>query len=199
VFNNDPKLKKMFEDIVAQYAAVEAGTYELREDVCDVAKIVGNALGLVRNLAVQNELDVRLDVPDDMPFLFADERCVRQVVVNFLSNAIKFTGSGSVTLRLEAAAGEDRMQAVTMSVEDTGPGMTPDQLERLFTPFDQLDAGTARRHGGSGLGLAISRGLVAAWGGEMQVRSERGRGTELRITQSRQARAWPQPCGVSAA
>ena len=93
IHSSGKRLLLLINDIL-DMTKVEAGTYQLREDVCDVAEIVGDAIALVQNLAIQNELTVRVDMPQDIPFLFADERGVRQVLVNFLSNAIKFTPKG---------------------------------------------------------------------------------------------------------
>ena len=155
---------------------VEAGTYQLREDVCDVAKIVGNAVDLVKNLAVQNELNVRVDVPDDMPFLFADERCVRQVVVNFLSNAIKFTPKGG---RVTARARLEPGGAIALAVVDTGIGMAQDDIPQALSPFQQLESSHGRKYEGTGLGLSLTKAMVELHEGTLQVESRVGAGTTV--------------------
>ena len=155
---------------------VEAGTYQLREDVCDVAKIVGNAVDQVKNLAVQNELNVCVDVPDDMPFLFADERCVRQVLVNFLSNGIKFTPKGghvTVRARLEPAG------AIALAVVDTGIGMAQDDIPQALSPFQQLESSHGRKYEGTGLGLSLTKAMVELHEGALQVESKVGAGTTV--------------------
>jgi signal transduction histidine kinase len=101
---------------------------------------------------------------------------VRQILVNLAGNAIKFTESGDVRLELARCDG-----SVCFTVSDTGIGIAPRDLERLFRPFAQLDTGLTRRHGGSGLGLYISRGLAELLGGRIEVQSEQGRGSRFRL------------------
>ena len=105
-----------------------------------------------------------------------DAMRLRQVLNNLVSNALKFTDTGSVTLRLRSWAEEPSGHAILIEVEDTGPGMTAAQLLRLFTPFDQTAEGVSARHGGTGLGLAISRDLVGLMGGRLTARSLPGQG-----------------------
>jgi CheY-like chemotaxis protein/anti-sigma regulatory factor (Ser/Thr protein kinase) len=102
---------------------------------------------------------------------------VRQVLNNLISNAMKFTEAGSITLRLNAWSEEPGGHAVLIAVEDTGPGMTDDQVARLFTPFDQTTSGVSAVHGGTGLGLAISRQLADLMGGRVTVRTRPGAGS----------------------
>jgi CheY-like chemotaxis protein/anti-sigma regulatory factor (Ser/Thr protein kinase) len=111
----------------------------------------------------------------------ADERRLRQVLLNLLGNAIKFTDQGTVSLRASAqpAAGAQQV-LLQLEVEDTGVGMRPEDLERIFEPFEQVGE-VERRSGGTGLGLAITRALVNDMGGQVQVSSEWGRGTRFRV------------------
>lgn len=102
---------------------------------------------------------------------------LRQVLNNLISNAMKFTETGSITLRLNAWSEEPGGYAVLIAVEDTGPGMTVDQVARLFTPFDQTTSGISASHGGTGLGLAISRQLAELMGGRVTVRTIPGEGS----------------------
>ena len=155
---------------------VEAGTYQLREDVCDIAKVVGDAVALVQNLAIQNELTVRVDMPDDIPFLFADERCVRQVLVNFLSNGIKFTPKGgdvAVSARLEPDG------AIALAVVDTGIGMAPDDIPQALSPFRQLEGSHGRKYEGTGLGLSLIKAMLDLHEGSLHVDSKLGAGTTV--------------------
>jgi hypothetical protein len=105
-----------------------------------------------------------------------DAMRLRQVLNNLVSNALKFTDTGSITLRLRSWTEEPSGYAILIEVEDTGPGMTAAQLLRLFTPFDQTAEGVSARHGGTGLGLAISRDLVGLMGGRLTARSLPGEG-----------------------
>jgi CheY-like chemotaxis protein len=119
--------------------------------------------------------------PDLPPYVLGDETRVRQIVMNLVSNALKFTESGQVRLKLAAAPGADGDGGVEIRVIDTGVGMTPEQVARLFRPYAQADAGTARRYGGTGLGLAICRKLAGMMGGEISVESEPGAGSSFRV------------------
>lgn len=122
-------------------------------------------------------LDLRIEGAHAMPAMVrGDAMRLRQVLNNLISNAVKFTETGSITLRLKAWDEEPYGHAVLIEVADTGPGMRPEQLSRLFTPFDQTEAGVSARHGGSGLGLSISRNLVELMGGRLVARSRPGEG-----------------------
>jgi len=111
---------------------------------------------------------------------------LRQILNNLLSNAAKFTDEGAITLAIEAEAG-----AITFRVSDTGPGMTAEQLGRLFTPFDQLAASTARKHGGTGLGLSISRNLARLMRGDLTAASRPGQGASFSLRLPLEAVAAP--------
>jgi PAS domain S-box-containing protein len=175
IHSSGKHLLRLINDIL-DMTKVEAGTYQLREDVCDVAKIVGDAIALVQNLAIQNELTVRVDVPQDIPFLFADERGVRQVLVNFLSNAIKFTPKGgdvAVSARLEPDG------ALALGVVDTGIGMAPDDIPQALSPFRQLEGSHGRKYEGTGLGLSLIKAMLDLHEGSLHVDSTLGAGTTV--------------------
>jgi CheY-like chemotaxis protein len=112
---------------------------------------------------------------------------IRQVLNNLISNAMKFTETGSITLRLKAWSEEPGGHALLIEVADTGPGMTPAQLGRLFTPFDQTIEGVSAVHGGTGLGLAISRQLAELMGGRLTARSRLGAGSQFSLALRLQA------------
>jgi len=113
--------------------------------------------------------------------MLGDETRVRQIILNLLSNAMKFTDTGRVTLALRTAPHTDGEGGVEILVIDTGPGMTAEQVARLFRPYSQAEVSTARRYGGTGLGLSICRKLSTMMGGEIGVESEAGRGTTFRV------------------
>jgi PAS domain S-box-containing protein len=186
---NEPRYREYADDIhssgkhllqlindILDMTRVEAGTYQLREDVCDVAKVLADAAALVQNLAIQNELTVRMDVPDDIPLLFADERCVRQMVVNFLSNGIKFTPKGGDVVA-QARFGPDG--AIAIAVVDTGIGMAREDIPRALNPFRQLDGSHGRKYEGTGLGLSLTKAMLDLHGGTLRVESEVGAGTTV--------------------
>jgi PAS domain S-box-containing protein len=175
IHNSGKHLLGLINDIL-DMTKVEAGTYQLREDVCDVAKLVSDAVAQVRNLAIRNELTVRVDVPDDIPFLFADERCVRQVVANFLSNGIKFTPKGG---NVAAAARLDPDGGITLTVVDTGIGMAQDDIPQALSPFQQLEGSHGRKYEGAGLGLSLIKAMLELHEGTLQVDSNIGIGTTV--------------------
>jgi CheY-like chemotaxis protein len=133
--------------------------------------------------AAGENLRLRCDLAPELPsWVAGDETRLRQVILNLISNALKFTSSGEVVL----SAGVERQDAtgycIAIEVCDTGIGIAPDQLPRLFSPFDQADASTSGRYGGTGLGLVISKRLVELMGGTIDVESKLGAGTRFRFT-----------------
>lgn len=187
---NEPRYREYAEDIhssgkhllqiindILDMTKVEAGTYRLNEDVCDIAKIVADAIGMVHNQAIQHEVNVRIEVPDDLPLLFADARCIRQILVNVVSNAVKFTPKGgdvAVSARLSDGA-------VAIVVADTGIGMSQDDIPRAFSPFRQLESSLGRKFDGAGLGLSLVKAMVDLHEGTLQVESQVGAGTTVTV------------------
>jgi signal transduction histidine kinase len=167
-------LLRIINDIL-DMTKVEAGTYQLNEDVCDVAKIISEAVDRVRNLAAQSELEIRVDAPVDLPFLFADARCLRQVLVNILSNAVKFTPKGGeVTICAQLSDA-----AIAIAISDTGIGMAEDDIPRALAPFRQLEGSHGRKFDGAGLGLSLIKAMVELHEGTLQVDSKVGAGTTV--------------------
>ncbi|HEX5775221.1 MAG TPA: ATP-binding protein [Caulobacteraceae bacterium] len=162
---------------------LEAGKMSVENLPFDLRRTVTEAIRMWRPQAVDKGLRLRVTGAAQLPrWVNGDPTRLRQVLNNLLSNAIKFTQAGSVTLRLEAGPELAGRRTISMAVEDTGPGMTPDQIVRLFTPYDQLDAGAVRKHGGSGLGLVISRELARLMEGDLTVRSAAGEGATFILT-----------------
>ncbi len=149
---------------------VEAGDFNLRA-------MLAQTLRMWAGPVKAKGLSLRVEGASEMPAMVrGDAMRLRQVLNNLVSNALKFTDTGSVTLRLKSWAEEPSGHAILIEVQDTGPGMTAAQLSRLFTPFDQTAEGISARHGGTGLGLAISRDLVGLMGGRLTARSLPGQG-----------------------
>jgi signal transduction histidine kinase/HAMP domain-containing protein len=163
---------------------IEAGRMEINIEEVDVAPIVEDVVALVRPQSDAKDLDVRADVPDDLPSILADRARFRQILVNLMSNAVKFTDKGAVTIAATSADGW-----VTVSVADTGIGISTEAQAYIFDEFRQADASTTRRYGGTGLGLAISKRLVALHGGRIWVESGPNGGAIFSFTMPVHARA----------
>uniref|UniRef100_UPI001F4232C6 ATP-binding protein n=1 Tax=Falsiroseomonas oryziterrae TaxID=2911368 RepID=UPI001F4232C6 len=156
---------------------IEAGKLELEELAFDPAQPIRDVLALQAAAAADKGLGLTASLDAGLPpRILGDPRRLRQVVMNLVDNAIKFTAAGTVEVKL--ARQHDRMQ---VEVRDTGSGIPPELRRRLFRRFQQADAGTARRHGGSGLGLMICRRLVGLMGGQIAVESESGAGSVFRF------------------
>jgi signal transduction histidine kinase len=168
-------LLHLIEEIL-DLSKIEAGKLEFRLEDFDVAALMRDAAVAVQPLADKNANQLVVNCPEDIGAMHADPMRVRQVVLNLLSNACKFTEQGEVTLDAarERADGTDWL---TITVSDTGIGMTPEQSAKLFQDFTQADASMTRKYGGTGLGLAISRRLCRMMGGEISLTSEPGEGT----------------------
>ena len=182
----------LLEDIL-DFAKIDAQKLTLAAAPFDFGRLTRSVADMLRPAATNRLLDLAVDVAPGVPAsLVGDEARLRQVLVNLVANAVKFTERGAVVLRIAARAREGRAHEITFRVEDTGIGMSPEVLARIFRPFEQADAGSARRHGGTGLGLAISQQIVVAMGGELQVESTPGRGSVFWFTVPLGAAAAPE-------
>ena len=165
---------------VLDLSKIEAGKMELYLETFDVAEIIRDVSTTVQPLVQTKNNTLEVHCEADVGSMHADLTKVRQVLFNLLSNASKFTEEGSIALdvsREKSATGEQ----INFRVSDTGIGMTAEQIERLFQPFNQADASTTRKYGGTGLGLAIARRFCEMMGGEIGVTSEPGQGTTFRV------------------
>ncbi len=163
---------------ILDFSKIESGRLELEREPFAVRGVVEGALDLLAPRAAEKKIDLLYEITDGVPGLIrGDATRLQQVLVNLLGNAIKFTEVGEVVLSVSALAGSSGCTELTFAVRDTGIGIPPEGLERLFKSFSQVDASTTRRFGGTGLGLAISKRLVELMGGTMRVESEVGRGS----------------------
>jgi signal transduction histidine kinase len=166
---------------ILDLARIEAGRTELNPEPVELAVLLQAVVDLMRVKTDEKQLAFVFDAQAGLPAaVLADERRLRQVLLNLLGNAIKFTDAGTVTLRAAAAPQGPAQVLLRLEVEDTGVGMRPDDLTRIFEPFEQV-GDVQRRSGGTGLGLAITRALVNDMGGQVQVSSELERGTCFRV------------------
>ncbi len=176
IYNNGQHLLGMINDIL-DISKIEAGKMELIFEPVDVQQIISGVMSTAIALVRDRPIELRQEVAPDLPIIRADGTRLRQVILNLLSNAAKFTEEGQVTLR--AWADEEQ---ITISVEDTGIGISPEHQTTIFEEFRQVDASTTRRTGGTGLGLAISRHFVEMQGGRIWVESEPGVGSTFTFT-----------------
>jgi PAS domain S-box-containing protein len=166
---------------VLDFSRLEAGRLELDPQAFDLAPFLEETLGLVSAEAARKGLALKLEIAEPKPArLTADSGRLRQVLLNLLGNAIKFTPAGSVTVNI--AHETDLGGRLRVRVTDTGPGISGEHLDRLFQRFSQIDGSNSREHGGTGLGLSISKGLVEMMGGEIGVDSRPGQGASFWFT-----------------
>jgi len=175
---------------VLDLSKLEAGKLELQESLVDLPALVDGCLILVRGRAEAARIALAFEPGPAVPPLRADARVVKQLLLNFLSNAVKFTPDGGrVTVRTACDAGG----RICLSVEDTGIGMNAAELAIALSPFGQIDSKLARRHEGTGLGLPICKSLMELHGGELSVTSKPNHGTTAtaRFPASRSVRETP--------
>jgi PAS domain S-box-containing protein len=168
-------LLELIEEVLT-YSRMEMGREEIRTRLTDINSLLREVAGRIEPLARTKGLDFQLELPPGRPIVETDPAKVRQIVGNLVSNAVKFTEHGRVTL---SAKLEDTELLITVS--DTGIGITPEQEKRLFDPFWQVEQGTTRRVGGTGLGLSISLRLAKLLGGEITVQSTPGQGSTFSL------------------
>jgi signal transduction histidine kinase len=160
---------------VLDLSKIEAGKLELSPETVNLAPLLEDVIGTARQLAEQNKNRLVLEAQENLGQLTVDPMRLRQILLNLLSNACKFTKQGEVKLRVKKVV--DGRNWIEIAVADTGIGMTPEQQAKLFEEFTQADSSTARQYGGTGLGLAITRKLARMMGGDVTVASEPGKGS----------------------
>ncbi|WP_298233015.1 ATP-binding protein [uncultured Azohydromonas sp.] len=169
-------------DDVLDLSRIEAGEMRLEEVPLEVAPLLDAVQAMVRTQAEAKGLALQVDVAADVPpQLVGDPLRLRQILLNLLGNAVKFTAAGQVTLRLQMSAREAGLAWLRFEVADTGIGIAAEQQARIFEPFVQADSSTTRRFGGTGLGLSIVRRLVDLMGGTLQLQSQPGQGSVFSV------------------
>ncbi len=165
---------------ILDWSRIESGKFELEIIPLNVQDLLQSTMDILMPQARTSQLDFTLHLPEQpLPHLAGDPTRIRQILLNLGANAIKFTPAGSVRFEVELLASPEHLCALRFSVQDTGIGITPRQMERLFERFSQADASTTRRFGGTGLGLAISRSLVELMGGRIGATSTPGQGSRF--------------------
>jgi signal transduction histidine kinase len=164
---------------VLDLSKIEAGKLELNPQTVQLTPLIDEVVGTARQLAEQNKNRLVVEAPADLGALTVDPMRLRQILLNLLSNACKFTKEGEVALQARKLT--DGRDWIELAVADTGIGLTAEQQAKLFQEFTQADSLTARRYGGTGLGLAITRKLACMMGGDVTVTSEPGKGSVFTV------------------
>ena len=165
---------------VVDFAAIDAGRVRLEMTEFEPRRIVDEAVAPYAEAAANKGIALVVELDPDLPErVTGDAGRLRQILVNLVGNAVKFTDTGQVSVRAQPWQTGRPADGIRFEVEDTGIGITDDERSRIFAVYSQLDSSTTRRHGGAGLGLAIARMLVEMMGGQLEVESERGRGSRF--------------------
>jgi len=164
---------------ILDLSKIEAGKLELNPEPVNLTRLIDEVIGTAGQLAEKNQNRLVVETQENLGALAADSMRLKQILLNLLSNACKFTKEGEVALRVRQVA--DGRDWVELAVADSGIGMTAEQQAKLFQDFTQADSLTARRYGGTGLGLAISRKLARMMGGDVTVTSELGKGSVFTV------------------
>ncbi len=190
--NSSGKMLLALINDILDMSRIEAGQHKLIEEVISPEAAISDCVRMVASKAADGGVRLKVENRAPLPAIKADERALKQVLLNVLSNAIKFTPQdGSVTVAAQTLA-DGKLE---VEIADTGIGIAEDVLKELFQPFRQADASISRRFGGTGLGLAISKKLIELHGGDIHVDSEAGRGTRvaLRLPAERVVQEAPPP------
>ena len=162
-------LQQLVNDIL-DLSKIDPGTLELEKETVDLVSVLNEMAEIVMELAVDKQIELAVDVEQDVPRIFADRAKLNQVIYSLLSNGIRFTPDGG-RVTVGAAVGDHR-DCICIWVADTGIGLKPDDRDRIFGSFEQVDSSYTRIHSGIGLGLSLSRRLVEMHGGRIRVESE---------------------------
>jgi signal transduction histidine kinase len=176
--NRAEDLSRLVDDML-DLSKIEADRLEVRPEPVQLEKNLHEVVNQLRPMANDKRLELNLEIEENLPLALADSHRTRQVVLNLVSNALKFTEKGGVTIRCQVL---DRYDMLRISVHDTGIGISPAALDYIFEAFRQADGSTTRRFGGTGLGLTIARKLVELQGGEVAVESMVGKGSIFSFT-----------------
>ncbi|WP_085907511.1 sensor histidine kinase [Kiloniella majae] len=175
--NSGEHLLELINDIL-DVARVEVGQMEMREEPVDIKAIFASCIRMMQSQAVKGGLTLDSDTPENIPYLFGDRRQLKQILINLLANAVKFTPEGG-TVNLYANYTETN--GITLSVSDTGIGIPEKDLARVQEPFTQIENTLAKKHNGTGLGLTISKALAECHGGYLDIQSSLGVGTTITV------------------
>jgi len=178
IFDSGQHLLNLVNDVL-DLSKIEAGRFELDEDIVDVGQVISACTRLIHPRAGKANIDLVCETPVSLPFAHADERRLKQIILNLLSNAVKFTPAGG---RVVVSACAQSTGEIRIAVGDTGIGMRSEDVPVALEPFRQLDGGMNRRYEGTGLGLPMVQRLVRLHGGELKIETAPGAGTTVSFT-----------------
>ena len=178
---------------ILDYSKIEAKKLLLDKEPLDIENVLSQLRVMFTQNAMDKEVELNFYFSDKLPgLILADELRLTQVLTNLLSNALKFTAQGMVTLEITLIEQTDKKARIEFSVTDTGIGLTPQESTKLFQPFTQADSSITRKYGGTGLGLAITQNLITAMGSELQIKSEKGVGSNFYFVIDTDVIKWPR-------
>ena len=180
IYDSAQHLLSLVNDIL-DLSKIEAGKIRLEPEWVSVEEIIVGVMASSIILIEDKPIDLRDEIEPNLPQIYVDRGRIRQVVINMVSNAAKFTDSGSITLHIRKITKNDQPY-ICFSVKDTGIGIAPEDMAKVFEAFRQIDSSVARRAEGTGLGMSISYRLVALHGGELWVESQVGQGSTFSFT-----------------
>ncbi|MEP9358058.1 ATP-binding protein [Sphingomonas sp. KR3-1] len=181
IVDSSRAMMRLLNDIL-DLSKIEAGQMQVSPERVDLRHALKGCLKLIEPAAAQKGLTLEFDIDPALPrFVMVDGLRLRQIALNLLGNAVKFTGQGRITLSARQAEGDGGAPRIDVAVTDTGIGIPPERHAAIFEQFVQAEQSTARRYGGTGLGLAISSRLAALMGGELGLRSEMGEGSAFTL------------------
>jgi signal transduction histidine kinase len=178
IFTSGRHLLAIINDIL-DVSKIEAGQMELYEEDVEIAAVLESAIQLLKQKIDAAKVHLTVESDADLPTIHADERKLKQIVMNLVSNAVKFTPAGGDVAVLSSV---DEAGDLSIEVRDTGIGMAPEEIPKALAAFGQVDSSLARKHEGTGLGLPLVKALVEMHGGRFTLTSERGRGTSAIVT-----------------
>jgi signal transduction histidine kinase/DNA-binding response OmpR family regulator len=182
IYNSGQHLLGLINDVL-DLSKIEAGKMELAiEDGVNLSDLVQSVMATVAGLVKDKPIQLHRQIPQDLPSLHADPMKVRQILLNLLSNAAKFTDQGSITVTAKVEESPAGFPEMVVNVIDTGSGIAPEDQDKLFQPFMQVDGSLTRKTGGTGLGLSICRALVEMHGGRIGLESQAGKGSRFYFT-----------------
>lgn len=182
IHSSSQGLLSIINDIL-DYSTIETGSITLQKEEFLLSQIIHEVEELFINQARQKELELQFSIDSTIPkILHGDASRIRQVLINLIGNALKFTNQGTITIKVSLLSQTERHVNLKFSVLDSGIGIPANKLSILFIPFSQVDASYTRQYGGTGLGLTISKKFIEMMGGELTVQSEEGQGSEFSFT-----------------